>query len=210
MYIRNCLPLYPPPCLLAMRIINLMMCMYLMFFSYLCINSCRVTSKMLLSGIVRACTDGAANILYDCRSNDMLLPTLISGDFDSLRCDALNYYDNIVKVSHLWLKAKVRFPLPELTARVDGWPVSITRQYGCAFPLAELTGCQHGPSTRLLETRARRHGLCWRVIETGHPSTWAVNLGSGNRTLKFTSFLLDSYPSRQFPMQALEWICGFC
>ena len=23
-----------------------------------------------------------------------------------------------------------RFPLPELTARVDGWPVSITRQLG--------------------------------------------------------------------------------
>ena len=41
----------------------------------------------------------------------------------------------------------------ELTARVDGWPVSITRQ----------------------------HGPCWWVMETGHPSTRAVNLGSGNR-----------------------------
>jgi len=30
---------------------------------------------------------------------------------------------------------KAQFPLPELTARVDGWPVSITRQHG-------------GPSTR--------------------------------------------------------------
>jgi len=30
---------------------------------------------------------------------------------------------------------------PELTARVDGWPVSITRRVdGRAFPLAELTG----------------------------------------------------------------------
>ena len=28
---------------------------------------------------------------------------------------------------------------PELTARVDGWPVSITRVDGRAFPLAELT-----------------------------------------------------------------------
>jgi len=40
---------------------------------------------------------------------------------------------------------KARFPLPELTARVDGWLVSIARQHGpCwrarAFPLAELTG----------------------------------------------------------------------
>ena len=29
---------------------------------------------------------------------------------------------------HVWTKA--RFPLPELTARVDVWPVSITRQHG--------------------------------------------------------------------------------
>ena len=58
---------------------------------------------------------------------------------------------------------KARFPLPELTARVDRWPVSITRQ--------------HGPSTRLVETRARQHGPCWRVMETGHPSTRAVNSG---------------------------------
>jgi len=44
---------------------------------------------------------------------------------------------------------------PELTARVDGWPVYITRQ----------------------------HGPCWRLMETGHPSTRAVNSGSGNRAL---------------------------
>ena len=36
---------------------------------------------------------------------------------------------------------------------------------------------QHGPSTRLVETRARQHGPCWRVMETGHPSTRAVNSG---------------------------------
>jgi len=44
-----------------------------------------------------------------------------------------------------------------------------------------------GPSTRLVETRARQHGPCWQVMETGHPSssplTWAVNSGSGNRAL---------------------------
>ena len=49
------------------------------------------------------------------------------------------------------------------------------------FPLPELTGRQHSPSTRLVETRARQHSPCWRVMETGHPSTRAVNLGSGNR-----------------------------
>jgi len=47
---------------------------------------------------------------------------------------------------------------PELTARVDGWPVSITHQ----------------------------HAPCWRVMETGHPSTRAVNSGSGNRALVMT------------------------
>ena len=40
-------------------------------------------------------------------------------------------------------------------ARVDGCTVSITRQ----------------------------HGPCWRVMETGHPSTRAVNSASGNRAL---------------------------
>ena len=44
---------------------------------------------------------------------------------------------------------------PELTARVDGWPVSTTRV----------------------------DGPCWRVMETGHPSTRAVNSGSGNWAL---------------------------
>ena len=49
---------------------------------------------------------------------------------------------------------------PVSTTRVDGWPVSIARQ----------------------------HGPCWWVMETGHPSTRAVNSGvnsgSGNPALK--------------------------
>ena len=45
------------------------------------------------------------------------------------------------------------------------------------FPLAELTGRVDGPSTRLVETRARQHGPCWRVMETGHPSTRVVETG---------------------------------
>jgi len=50
------------------------------------------------------------------------------------------------------------------------------------FPLPELTGRVDDPSTRLVETRTRQHGpCCWRVMETGHPSTRAVNSGSGNR-----------------------------
>jgi len=54
---------------------------------------------------------------------------------------------------------KARFPLPELTARVtarvDGWPVSITRQ----------------------------HGPCWwATVSTSKPSWWAVLTGNGNRS----------------------------
>jgi len=58
----------------------------------------------------------------------------------------------------LWLKPGFHYPSwrPKLTARLDGWPVSITRQHGRTFPLAELTG---------------------RV------STRAVNSGNGNRAL---------------------------
>ena len=54
------------------------------------------------------------------------------------------------------------------------------------FPLAELKGRVDGPSTRLVEKWARKHGPCWWVMETGHPSTWAVNSGSGNRALVFS------------------------
>ena len=52
--------------------------------------------------------------------------------------------------------------------------------YHSCFPRPELTGDQFplpGPSTRLVETYARQHGQCWRVMETGHPSTRAVNSG---------------------------------
>ena len=79
---------------------------------------------------------------------------------------------------------------PELTARVDGWPVSITRQHGPCWRARVSTSrveiklyrylknsCQHSPWTRLVETRAGQHGPCWRVMETGHPSTRAVNSG---------------------------------
>ena len=68
--------------------------------------------------------------------------------------------------------SKARFPLPELTARVNGpsWRVTgfdypSTRAVltGTRFPLAEMT--------------ARVDDPCWWVVETGHPSTRAVNSG---------------------------------
>jgi len=60
------------------------------------------------------------------------------------------------------VRSKARFPLAELTARVDGLPVSITRQ--------------HGPSTRLVETGCP----ATRPVLTGNGNR-AVNSGSGNR-----------------------------
>jgi len=56
---------------------------------------------------------------------------------------------------------KARFPLPELTGDRFPLPINTGRVDWRVFPLAELTGRQHGP--------------CWRVMETGHPSTRAVN-----------------------------------
>jgi len=35
----------------------------------------------------------------------------------------------------------------------------------------------HYPSTRLVETHSGQHGPCWRVMETGHPSTRVVETG---------------------------------
>jgi len=76
---------------------------------------------------------------------------------------------------------KAWFPLPELTGDQFPLPVNTGRVDGSAFPLAELKG----PSTRLVETRAHQHE-CWWVMETGHPSTRAVNSDSGNWALMWS------------------------
>ena len=49
---------------------------------------------------------------------------------------------------------KPRFPLPELTAGVDGWPVSITRQ--------------HGPRWRARVSTSRVDGPCSLAVNAGH------------------------------------------
>jgi len=64
---------------------------------------------------------------------------------------------------HEWTP-KDQFPVPELTARVDGWPVSITRQHPC-WRARVSTSRVEGQSTRLVET-----GL----------STWAVDVNKKN------------------------------
>ena len=93
--------------------------------------------------------------------------------FSSSNLHVWMQFDSILDV-HWYLLlinyCNARFPLPELTARVDGWPVSITRQHEPRWRAVD-----HGPSTR--------HDPCWRVMETDNPSTRAVNSGSGNRAL---------------------------
>jgi len=69
------------------------------------------------------------------------------------------YLSHVVHYNpYVGLLPKARFPLPKMTARVDGWPVSITRQ-----------------RWRARVSTSRVDGPCWRVMETGHPSTRAVN-----------------------------------
>jgi len=72
--------------------------------------------------------------------------------------------------SEVVIHPKARFPLPELTARVDRWLVSITRQHGTCWRAHVFTSRVDRPE-----------------METGHPSTRAVNSGSGNRASTHSS-----------------------
>jgi len=50
--------------------------------------------------------------------------------------------------------------LGHLSAGVHYQTADVEYKLKARFPLPELTGRQHGPSTRLVETRARQHGPC--------------------------------------------------
>ena len=89
-------------------------------------------------------------------------------------------------------RSKARFPLAKLTARVDGWLVSITLQHGPCWRARVSTSRVDGPSTRPINLAS---GNCApvnmaRVVGYWKPSTVnsgrqlnkrAVNSGSGNR-----------------------------
>ena len=79
-----------------------------------------------------------------------------------------------------------RMPRPNLGSVVRRWVwrrPSVPSRWSYRYILYYLFFSRvNGPSTRLVETRAR-HGPCRRVMETGHPSTRAVNSGSENRAL---------------------------
>ena len=51
----------------------------------------------------------------------------------SLRAAWQTWLRNTLRFFFCCIATKFRFPLPELTARVDGWPVSINRQHGPCF-----------------------------------------------------------------------------
>ena len=83
----------------------------------------------------------------------------------------------------LGLRDYARFPLPELTARVNG-------------PSWRVTGF-HYPSKRAVLTGRTPVSIrrsSWRVVETGHPLTLAVNSDSGNMALLYWSWS-RSWPS---------------
>ena len=71
----------------------------------------------------------------------------------------------------------VIYPLLSLvsTTRVDGPSWRVTGFHYVSTGRVDRP--VDGLSTRLVETHARQHGQCWRVMETGHPSARAVNSG---------------------------------
>ena len=91
---------------------------------------------------------------------------------------------------------KGRFPLPELTARVDGWPVSITRQPG------RVDG-QWKPSTRVVETGLKqwRINMMWRVCNALAPAARAQNLSD----VVFLLAKLTVYENK-FGNSFIEWL----
>jgi len=54
----------------------------------------RLFAQLWKHAVLRACTDGASNVLHDCveLSRSSYLPHFISGDFDSVRPEVLDFY----------------------------------------------------------------------------------------------------------------------
>ena len=80
----------------------------------------------------------------------------------------------VFPASHLAVVlTKARFPLPELTAWVDGWPVSITRQHGPCWRACFSTSRVDGPSTRTVNT-GRVDGPSVRVGRLSVDNRWVM------------------------------------
>jgi len=90
--------------------------------------------------------------------------------------------NNTKLITHKWtsisLKPGFHYPSwrPELTGDRFPLPVNTGCVDGCTFSLAELTGRQHGPSTRLVETGLNLTGMD-KADEPGHfkiPRNWNI------------------------------------
>jgi len=53
---------------------------------------------VILPAIYRASVDGATNHLYNKPDRDKYIPNIITGDFDSVNTDVLQYYKTKVNV----------------------------------------------------------------------------------------------------------------
>ena len=67
-------------------------------------------------------------------------------------CNCKHQTAPLLSMWYTCMQSKARFPLLELTARADGWPVSITPQHGPCWRVRISTSRVDGPSTRVVET----------------------------------------------------------
>jgi len=98
-------------------------------------------------------------------------------------------------------------PLVKPGFHYPSWRRELT---GDQFPLPVNTGRFDGRAFPLASGNARPS--CWQVMETGHPLTWAVNSGSGNRALvrrcprdDRSQFLVAMKAVQEWGRNSLKW-----
>ena len=105
-------------------------------------------------------------MLSDDVANDVTIICCISSHSVRLSLTFWSVYKRAQQRSLIGQCYKARFPLPELTARVDGWPVSITRQLGPSTRVVET-----GLNSNTIISNRRRDGWYWYPRTLG-PSPW--------------------------------------